>query len=88
MMAARFDVRAHAEPQTLARLINYMAQQGMVPRRIHAREAKGIMTVVIDQPDIAGDQANIIAEKMRASVLVESVRLSLHPPRQSDGRPL
>jgi hypothetical protein len=72
----RFDVRAQAEPQTLMRLVGYVAQLGLVPKRVSAREVAGLMVVVIEQAGLGDHQAGIIAEKMRASVLVQTVQLS------------
>lgn len=71
----RFDIIARADPQTLPRLLNPFAQIGMVPKRVNAAEADDLLTVRIDQPALGEQQARIIAEKMRGSVLVEAVRL-------------
>lgn len=75
-MHARYTVRAVADPQTVPRLINYFAQQALIPSRIAAELDYGVLTVEIGQPGIAHANARIIAEKMRASVLVESVSLT------------
>jgi hypothetical protein len=76
MPPVRFVVRARAEPQTLARLINHVAQLGLVPKRVRADEADRVMTVLIEQDGLDDHRAGVIAEKMRASVLVETVRLT------------
>lgn len=77
---ARFSVRACADPQTLPRLIQYIAQLGLVPSAVQARQRGGMMTVLIEQADIGDAQARLIAEKMRASVLVEAVSLHAISP--------
>lgn len=73
---ARFIVKGDAGPQTLARLVNYIAQLGMTPRRVRADEADGVMTVLIEVAGLGDHQAGIIADKMRTSVLVSAVRLT------------
>lgn len=75
MSVSRFDIVARADPQTLIRLLSYFAQLGILPGGVRAREAAGLMTVQIEQADLAEQQARIIAEKMRSSVLVETVRV-------------
>lgn len=73
--AAHFRIRAQAEPQTLARLVNYFAQLGLVSQRVRAEQVEDIFNVSIEQPDIDDHQAQIIAERMRSSVLVKTVEL-------------
>ena len=75
MPTCRFDIVARADPQTLPRLLNSFAQIGMMPSRVSAVEADDLLTVRIDQPELGEQQARIIAEKMRCSVLVEAVRV-------------
>lgn len=72
----RFVVQAHAEPQILVRLINFFVQRGLMPQRVKSSASNGAMTVVIEQDGLSDHQAGVIAEKMRATVLVESVRLA------------
>lgn len=72
----RFDIRARAEPQTLLRLLGFIAQIGRVPALVRASEAGGIITVLIEQDRLGDQQADIIAAKMRASAMVEEVTLS------------
>lgn len=71
----RFDVVARADPQALMRLINCFAQLGLLPRRMRSVEADGLVTIYVEQPGLGEQQARIIAEKMRSSVLVETVRV-------------
>lgn len=71
----RFIVRPRAEPQTLGRLIDYVAQLGMIPRRVVAANSDKGFAVLIEQEGLDDQRAGIIAEKMRASIMVESVRL-------------
>ena len=75
MPTCRFDIIARADPQTLPRLLNPFAQIGAMPSRVSAVEASELLTVRIDQPELGEQEARIIAEKMRSSVLVETVRV-------------
>lgn len=75
---ARFRIRARAEPQTVLRVLGHIAQIGLVPALVRAREAEGSMTILIEQDHLSRQQADLIAAKMRASVLVEEVILSHH----------
>lgn len=79
----RFDIVARADSQTLIRLLNYFAQLDLSPRRVKALDVEGSLTIRIEQPGLDEQQAQIIAEKMRASVLVQTVRAhrGRHPLR-------
>lgn len=72
-MVSRFEIVALADPHTLIRLLNYFAQRGLVPNRIIATEAEGFVNVQIEQAGLTEPQARIIAERMRGSVLVDTV---------------
>ena len=74
MSFSRFDIVAHADPQTLIRMLNYFAQLGLSPSRVNALDVGGSVTICIEQPGLDEQQARIIAERMRSSVLVETVR--------------
>lgn len=75
-MDARYTIRTTPDPQAIPRLLNYFAQQALIPARMTSDHASdGLVTLTILQPAIADVNARIIAEKMRASVLVESVTL-------------
>jgi acetolactate synthase regulatory subunit len=75
MSRSRFDIVARADPQTLIRLLNAFAQRGLRPNRVMATESNGLVTVRIEIPDLSEQQGQIIAEKMRSSFLVETVRV-------------
>lgn len=71
----RFLVRACADPQTLLRVVNEVARLGLVPHAVRAHAKDGILTIVLEQPDIDDGRAQLIAEKMGLSVLVKTVSL-------------
>lgn len=70
-----FEIEAAANCQTLSRLINYFAQRDLTPSFVQATHEGSSISVTIEQPDLELAHAMIIAEKMRASVLVERVVL-------------
>lgn len=72
---ARFEIVAATDPQTLPRLVNYLAQLGLVPSRVTAVSEAGAMRVTIEQDALPERQARIVAERMQTSVLVEHVAL-------------
>lgn len=76
---ARFLVTAQAEPQTLPRILNHIAQLGLCPAHVRADVVDGRVEVVIEQRGLTGRQADVVAERMRASVLIEAVRLEARP---------
>ena len=70
-----FEIEATANAQTLSRLINFFAQRDLTPSLVRATHEGSSISVIIEQPDLELAHAIIIAEKMRASVLVEWVVL-------------
>jgi hypothetical protein len=76
MSIMRFEIRAIADPEALPRLVGYVSQLGLVPDCFNAIKVDDFMTVVIEQYGMGDDQAAIIANKMRSSFLIESVRLT------------
>ncbi|RJF85865.1 hypothetical protein [Sphingomonas cavernae] len=73
---AHFAIRAAADPQTVPRLLNYFAQLGLVPAAIAMQANEDGLAVEITQHHLPLANAHIIAEKMRASCLVETVSLA------------
>jgi hypothetical protein len=60
-------------------MINYFTVLGLLPSRVNAVEAGGSMTICTEQAYLSEKQACIIAEKMRGSMLADSV--SVHRGR-------
>lgn len=73
---AHFAIRALADPQTVPRLINHFAQLGLVPSAIAMTTHGDRITLDLTQHHLPLANAHVIAEKMRASCLVEDVALS------------
>jgi hypothetical protein len=75
-MSSILEVRAHFDPQTLPRLLNYVAQLGHAPRNFNAFVEDKVICASMELDGLSEQQINIVAEKMRSSVLVESVRVT------------
>jgi acetolactate synthase regulatory subunit len=71
----RFTISAEVADDTLLRMLNYFAQRGLRPSRVHAEQLGNTMTIAIDQHDIAEQTASIIQEKMRNCVNVKTVEV-------------
>lgn len=69
----RFTITAVVSDDTLLRMLNYFAQRGLRPTRVHAEQCGDTVTIEIDQPDIAEQTASIIQEKMRTCIYVTTV---------------
>jgi hypothetical protein len=63
-------------------LLNYFAQQNILPVAASARVEKDRLIVNINQLNLLAHKANIIAEKMRRTVTVRSVLLSIKNQEQ------
>jgi hypothetical protein len=72
----RFRIRAVSDAQTLSRVINLFAQRGLIPNSVRCRTFMDIQKISITVSDADLACATIIAEKMRATFLVEDVELS------------
>lgn len=72
---AYFTARAQADPATLARLLNLFTQLNMIPEQVRCTRRDDQLTVSVQVAGLGEHRAEIIAEKMRASVLVQSVTL-------------
>jgi acetolactate synthase regulatory subunit len=73
METVRFTVAAAVSDDTLLRMLNYFAQRGLRPSRVHAEQHGDTMSIHIDQPDIDQQTALIIKEKMRNCIHVTLV---------------
>jgi hypothetical protein len=69
---------ASADPQTLLRLLEFFAQRSLIPARVKASTTSEDMCVLIEIERLSQPYGQIIAEKMRQTVLVISVGLSVN----------
>lgn len=69
----RFRIEALADPQSLSRILDAFAQRSIVPARVAAEHRRNLVSCEIEVTDLAWPQVEIIAEKLRAGVLVSSV---------------
>lgn len=72
---ASFAVRGAADPQLLPRLLNFFAQRWLVPNQVRAIRSGDRMAVRIDVLGLGDGDAEIVAERLRSTVLVEDVSL-------------
>jgi hypothetical protein len=70
-----FRIRAHAEPQTLPRVLNFFAQRDLLPLEIHSVLQGSWLAITVTVANMPFEVAEIIAEKLRQTVLVTSVEL-------------
>jgi acetolactate synthase regulatory subunit len=75
----RFTISAELADDTLLRMLNYFAQRGLRPSRVHAEQLGDAVTIDIDQSDIAEHTALIIQEKMRNCINVAAVKVVILP---------
>jgi hypothetical protein len=73
---SKFEVSAFADSGTVPRLIEYFAQRGLTPQRVEAWRAGELIHALFEQDGLAPHDAQVIAEKMRSSVLVQDVAVS------------
>lgn len=71
-----FVIRAATSPHTLLRLVNHFAQRDLIPSAVTSQTEADWMMVIIIQSGLSAHVAAIIAEKIRSSVMVDSVELS------------
>jgi hypothetical protein len=74
-ITAAYKVYAAADPGVVVRLLNFFAQLDMVPGAVQVRRYADELTVKVEQPGITEHAADVIAEKMRSLVTVNSVEL-------------
>ena len=91
-VTATYSVRASSNPHVVCRLLGLFAQQDLVPSLVRVRRLADDMFVTIQQAEIDEHRAEVIAEKMRAMVLVASVALECQlgltaTPALLDGMP-
>ena len=72
---ARFEIKASACQQVVARLLGLLAQQDRIADDMSASRDGEDLTVMIILPDIDDHRAHIMAEKMRSFIMVASVTL-------------
>jgi hypothetical protein len=77
---ANFLVTAERCPQVLCRLIGLVAQQDRLTSRVDAIDTGRILRITIHVSGLGERGAAIIAEKMRQSVNVRTVRQRWLPP--------
>jgi len=70
----RFDIVGAACPQLPLRLLGLFAQQNLMPSEVTIRCANDLLDMVVVQHSLDAHRAEVVAEKMRALVMVREVR--------------
>jgi hypothetical protein len=73
----QFHIEADAEPESLARLMNFFAQQLLLPQTVSMTQQNGALFLDIEQHAISAHRAEVIAQKMRSLVCVVDVSLQV-----------
>jgi tRNA threonylcarbamoyladenosine modification (KEOPS) complex Pcc1 subunit len=71
----RFVIEADAEPESLARLMNFFSQQLLLPQSIQMTREGDSLLLTIEQHDLSAHRAEVIAQKMRSLICVAQVSL-------------
>lgn len=83
--AVRFEVHAHRCPQVLPRVLGLFARLDLLPTDLNARQSCGGLWAGF-YVDMAPEEAERAAEKLRATVGVDAVVL-VHAPAAEDEPP-
>jgi hypothetical protein len=70
-----FTIRAHADPQTLPRVIGQLGRRWVTPLRLDAGLVGGEMLIRFDVDDLSNASAEMMGATLRSSVLVHEVVL-------------
>lgn len=83
---ANFAVSGDASPSTLPHVIALLAQLELVPVHVSMRRLGNVALVAIVQDGIEPTRAVLVAEKMRALVVVQAVEVTFHTESNSKER--
>jgi hypothetical protein len=72
---ASYQATATPDPGMLIRILNLFALRDHVPCRVRSRVLAGQLQVEVDVPNLNDQEAEQIAQRMRAMVGVSTVRL-------------
>ena len=72
---ASYHATATPDPGMLIRILNLFALRDHVPNRVRSRLLAGQLQVEVDVPNLSDQEAEQIAQRMRAMVGVCAVRL-------------
>jgi hypothetical protein len=70
---SRFAIAGDACPQLALRVLGLFAQQDLLPAEVTIRCSEDALDIAIVQPALDPLRAGIIAEKMRAMIMVREV---------------
>ena len=71
----RYRVQADAQPALLCQVLNLFAMQYLVPLEVNVLRQGDSLQIEVDVDGLSGHRAEVIGEKMRNLIDVESVQL-------------
>lgn len=81
----RFTVRTVADAQALSRVLEYFALRISLPDRVEAVLDGDVLNISVEMEGLDEALAQLIVEKIRASVLVLDAALSVQSAQYLDG---
>jgi acetolactate synthase regulatory subunit len=72
----RFRVRALPDPQAMLRIVGLIAQRGLLPNRVCCRKSDPHLVVEVELELESSATAQLLLEKIRSLVLVDSASLT------------
>lgn len=85
MTAMRFEICTLANAQALPRVLEHFALRTLMPQRVEAIRDDDRLIIFLEIEDLDEQLADLIAEKIRASVMVLHVTQSLQLAQSLDG---
>ena len=76
-MSVEFIIRAVADAQTIPRLFEHFALRNLIPAWVSAETVDDYIHITVRHTTMDDGIANMIAEKMRAAVLVAHVKIMM-----------
>jgi hypothetical protein len=71
----RYQILVEAEPDSLCRLLNLFAMQYLIPQQVGVLRQDDMLLVDVQIDQLTWHRAQVIAEKMRSLINVDSVEL-------------
>lgn len=81
----RFDIRTTADAQALSRVLEHFALRILLPDRVEAIRDGDTLVIALEVETIDEPLAQMIVEKIRASVMVLEASISPRPTQCLDG---
>lgn len=80
----RFDIRTVADAQALPRVLEHFALRTLLPDRVEAARDGNVLVIILEIEGLEEPLAQLIVEKIRASVMILEASLSRLQPTLLD----